>query len=126
LKILLRKPLKAAKELIMAEHCTEPIIWKIIRTTSTTKMVLRKPNSEFIDFIASIFVVKLYFEKTDLRKAQKYLGGRLLSVCTAMKVNVQQICIAEHCQYSAVISKFYGPRGSATAGWTCLQSIYEY
>jgi len=110
----------------MAEHCTEPIIWKIIRTTSTTNMVLRKPNSEFIDFISAIFVVKMYFEKTHLRKAQKYLGGRLLSACNAMKVNEHQICFAQHCQYPAVTSKFYGPKGSATAGWTCLQSIYEY
>jgi hypothetical protein len=80
----------------MAEHCTEPIIWKIIRTTSTTNMVLRKPKSEFVDLISAIFVVKMYFEKTHLSKAQKYPGGRLLSVCTAMNVNEQQICIAQH------------------------------
>lgn len=90
----------------MAEHCTEPILWKIIRTKSTTNMVLRKPNSEFICFISAIFIVKLYFEKTHLRKAQKYLGGRLLSVCTAMNVTEQQICIAQQCQYPAVTRKF--------------------
>ena len=76
----------------MAEHCTEPIFWKIIRKTSTTNIILRIPNSEFIDFMSAIFVVKLYFKKRHLRKAQKYLDGRLLSVCTAMNVHEQQIC----------------------------------
>ena len=94
-------------------------------------MVLRKPYSEFIDFMSAIFVVKFYFEKTHLRKAQNYLDGRERFircarlycherswaaadlVCAATSVHEQQqICIAQHCQYPAVTREFcLWPRG---------------
>lgn len=108
----------------MAEHCTEPIFWKIIRKISTTNNVLRTPNSEFIDFISAVFVVKLYFKKTHLGKAQKYLGGRLLSICTAMNVNEQQICIAPHCHYPAVTREVCLWTRGKICRWVVLPTKY--
>jgi hypothetical protein len=58
------------------------------------KMVLERSDSEFIYFISDIFVVELYFEKTHLRTAQKYVDGRLLSVWTATNGHEQRIRIA--------------------------------
>jgi len=108
----------------MTEHCTEPISWKIIRKISTTNKALRTPNSEFIDFISAIFLVKLYFKKTHLRKAQNYLDDRLLSVCTAMKVHEQQICIAPHCHYSAVTCEVCLWTRGKSCRWVVLPTKY--
>jgi hypothetical protein len=92
----------------MAETCTEPTFWKIIRKTSTTNMVLGTPDSELIYFISEIFVVKLYFEKTQFKNDTEICGWpivvRLYCCERSRAADMYCLALSVSCCYKRILS----------------------